>query len=117
MGYQTIKDSEGQAAFVVVPADEWEDILAGVEAKKAKDAVTAGEDEMLPQSVADALMDGENPVKVYRKHRKLSQEALAAVAGITQAAVSSIEAGKRDGSTDTIKALAKALGVTMEDLA
>ncbi len=50
--------------------------------------------------------------KALRKHARLSQTALARRAGLSQAAISQIEAGERDPSFSTCVAIAKALGVT-----
>lgn len=49
-----------------------------------------------------------------RKRRGLSQGELAALSGLTGAAVSRIEAGKRSPSLDSVVALSEALGASVE---
>ena len=72
--------------------------------------------ESFPIEVADRLVAGENPVKVYRNHRGLTQNELAAAVGIHKMYLSQIETGRRVGSTKTLAALASALNVTLDDL-
>ena len=56
-------------------------------------AIGNGSEELVPSDVADRLLNGENPVRVWRKHRGLSVSGLAAACGLTPAAVSQIESG------------------------
>ena len=62
------------------------------------------------------MLDGENRIAVWRDFRGLSAKALAEAAGITQAYLSQIETGKRDGTIGTMKKIAEALEVTIDDL-
>ena len=78
--------------------------------------LATGEEETVPAAVAHALLEGANPVKVWREHRALTQDALAAQAGISKAFLCQIETGKRVGAIKTLRALAAALGVTVDDL-
>ncbi|WP_207779353.1 helix-turn-helix domain-containing protein [Zavarzinia aquatilis] len=50
------------------------------------------------------------------EHRGLSARALADRAGLSQAYVSQIETGKREGSISAMKVLAGALNVGLDDL-
>ena len=79
-------------------------------------AIERGEEELIPSEVVDALIDGENPVKVWREFRGLTQQQLADAAGISKPYLSQIETGKRKGSTGILSALAKALKVTLEEV-
>ncbi|MDN5850680.1 MAG: helix-turn-helix transcriptional regulator, partial [Nitrococcus sp.] len=79
-------------------------------------ALKRGEEELIPAELGDALMQGENPIRVWRKHRGVSQAVLAAAAGITTAHVSQLEAGKRQPSVEVLRALARKLAVDMDDL-
>ena len=72
--------------------------------------------ESFPVDVADRLLAGENPIRVYRDHRGMKQGDLAAAAGIHPVYLSQIETGRRTGSTRTLAAIAGALGVTVDDL-
>ena len=57
-----------------------------------------------------------NPVKVWREYRGLTQDALAAQAGISKAYLCQIETGKREGAIKTLRAISAALQVTVDDL-
>ena len=71
---------------------------------------------MIPAEVVNAILDGENPIKVWREYRGLTQRQLADAEGISKPYLSQIETGKRKGSTDILSALAKALKVTLEEV-
>ncbi len=55
-------------------------------------------------------------VQRLRRERKLSQEQLSFVSGRTRAYISSVEAGRRNATLDTLEVLAKALEVAPQDL-
>lgn len=55
-------------------------------------------------------------VQRLRRERGLSQETLSFLAGRTRAYISSVEAGRRNATLDTVEILAKALGVEPEIL-
>jgi transcriptional regulator with XRE-family HTH domain len=78
--------------------------------------LTAGEEELIPAEYVYRMLDGESPVAVWREFRGLSAKALADAAGITQAYLSQIESGKRDGTVGTMKKIASALNVSIDDL-
>jgi transcriptional regulator with XRE-family HTH domain len=63
-----------------------------------------------------AILDGANPIRVWREHRGLSQQQLAETAGISKPYLSQLEAGKREASQRVIRRLAKALRVDLDDL-
>jgi DNA-binding XRE family transcriptional regulator len=73
-------------------------------------------EEFLPAEMVDALLDGANPIRVWREHRRLSQQQLAEVAGISKPYLSQLEAGKREASQRVIRRLAEALRVDLDDL-
>lgn len=79
-------------------------------------AIAAGTDAPLPESVWAAIEAGEAPVRAIRKHRGLTQAGLAAAAGVTQGYIADIEAAKKAGSPDTLKAIARALAVPLDAL-
>lgn len=51
----------------------------------AKRRLATGEDELIPATFADRLLDGENPVRVWREYRGLSIRELAGKVGMTAA--------------------------------
>ena len=76
-----------------------------------------GEEETILAAVVDRLLTGEQPVRVWREHRGLTQAQLAEAAGVTQSMVAMIERGDRRGTVDTLNVIARALKVELEDLA
>ncbi len=82
----------------------------------AKALLERGEEELIPSEVVYAIMDGQNPIKVWREYRRLTQQQLAAAAGISAAYLSQIETGKRNGATAVLTALAAALQVSLDDI-
>jgi len=108
---------------VVIPADDYRVLLEKAEMlddvaayDRAKSALEAGDDELVPAAVANAILDGENPVRVWRQHRKMSQAQLAEAASISQGYLAQIETGKREGTLGLYRSLADALGVDLDDL-
>ena len=51
--------------------------------------------EFFPAEVVDRLLAGENPIRVYRNYRRMTQKQLAEAAGINPVYLSQIETGKR----------------------
>jgi len=76
----------------------------------------SGEEEAIPEAFAIRLIDGENPIRVYRELRGMSARELADKTGISAAFLSEIENGKKEGGVSTLKKMAQALGVTIDDL-
>lgn len=72
---------------------------------------------LLPLDVADALANGENPIRVLRRFRSFSQIELAGMIGITQGYLSDLESGKRKGTLELHQKTARALGVPLDLLA
>ncbi len=72
----------------------------------------AGNDSKLPEDILDQLAAKKtSAVKILRKHRGMTQEELAAKAGISRPYLTEIETGRKDGSMRAVKALAKTLDV------
>lgn len=94
-----------------------EEDLADVQAALAvQERIDAGTEEFLPEVVAEQLIDGEPPLRVWREHRGLSQAALARAADASHVQIVDIEAGRRTGSVRTLRRLADALGIGLDDL-
>jgi transcriptional regulator with XRE-family HTH domain len=66
--------------------------------------------------VADALLAGRPPIRVWREHRRMTQEQLAQAAGVRRAYITQLESGTRRGSTKVLAGIARALGVNIDDL-
>ena len=109
--------------MIVIPLAEYHRLpecaedIADIEAyDRAKARLASGEDELIPSGMVDRMLDGENAVQVWREYRGITTKALAAAAGVSALYLSQIEAGKREGSIATMKKLAAALKVTVDDL-
>jgi hypothetical protein len=72
--------------------------------------------ETVPAAVVARLIEGENPITVWREHRGMTLRALADAAGLDPGYVSQLENRKRAGPVVTIKKLATALRLELDDL-
>jgi DNA-binding XRE family transcriptional regulator len=114
MGIQIIKTETGEE-LVVLPRREYDALLAQLGDEEAEDRMTlllaaeARAEEPLPAAVSQAVLAGDSLPKAVRKWRGLTQQAVAAAAGINQGYLSEIEAGAKAGAPDTLRAIAKAL--------
>jgi transcriptional regulator with XRE-family HTH domain len=63
------------------------------------------------------MLNGESPIRVYREYQGFTEDQLGAQARISKPFFSQIENGNRTPSLDTLKRLAEALRVDMDDLA
>jgi len=116
---QIIRDGSGNPAFAVLPMAEYERLIEAADEAaglRAFDAYEAGRPETFPDDLAQRLVRGESPVRVFREYRRLTQRQLGELAGVNQAYISQIEAGGRSGSVEALKRIALALGVELDDL-
>ncbi len=116
-------ERDGKPEWAILPYEQYLNLLEQAEMledvreyDRVKAAVEKGEEEALPAEVAYALIDGENPLKVWREYRRMTQAQVAKVAGVSVPYLSQIEAGKREPSLRVLAAAAHALGVTLDDL-
>ena len=113
-------ERDGKREFAVIPIELYERLSAALEdaddAALADAARAADDGFRIPAAVVNALLEGEQPVKVWREQRCLTQDALAAKAGISKAYVCQIETRKRVGALKTLRAIADALAVSVNEL-
>ena len=109
--------------MIVLSKSDYEALLEKVELSEDVAAVdayhrklAAGEEEAIPEEFANRLIDGENPIRVYRELRGLSAKELAEKTRISAAFLSEIETGKKEGGVSTLKKIAQVLRVTIDDL-
>ena len=69
-------------------------------------------DALLPAEVSAYLMAGDRLLRALRRWRKMTQGELAKRAGLAQGYVSDLESGKREGTSETLASLARALDVS-----
>jgi len=118
-----IIERNGKPEYAVIPYADYQHLVSVAELvedmrdyDKVKAQLAQGEEEFMPAEMAHRLADGESPIRVWREHRGLTVSALAEQAAISQAYLSQIEAGKREGTIGVFHALAAALKVTIDDL-
>ena len=105
------------AKMIVLTEQEYRDL-----AEDACDAAIAAQAlaENAPTMPADLLrasLDGTlHPLAAWRRAASLTQAQLAEKAGLRPASISDIEGGKIDPRLSTLKALAEALGLGVEDI-
>lgn len=105
--------------LVLVPEPDFERLREAAEDLadvRAYDAAKAKTQEHVPATVVDRILAGESPVKVWREHRGRTQQQLADAAGLSKPYISQIESGAREPTVATVKALAAALSVDIDDL-
>lgn len=62
------------------------------------------------------ILENENPVKVWREKRGLSQRELAEKATVSASYLAEIETGKKPGSAEALRRLSRVLAIGMEFL-
>ena len=120
MGVQGIKNND-QPQYAVVPYEDYIELVEKAELLQdiqdydsAKAALEHVEEELVPAEVLYAIMDGGNPIKVWREYRGMTQQQLAEQVGISVPYLSQLETEKRKGSLEVIAAIAKALHVSLD---
>jgi DNA-binding XRE family transcriptional regulator len=118
----TFKTPSGEE-MVILPAAEYARLIEAVEMAEDVAAfdefakrLASGEEELIPSEMVNRILDGENPIRVWREHRGLTVKDLAEAAGIAAPYLSQVETGKREGSVETLKKIADALKLTIDDL-
>ena len=95
---------------------EESEMLQDVQAyDEARRSLAAGE-ELVPAEVTYAILDGTHPIRAWHEHRGLTQHRVADAAGISVPYLSQIESGQRQGSTEVLAAVARALGLALDDI-
>jgi DNA-binding XRE family transcriptional regulator len=121
MSVQVIKKN-GKPEWAVVPYEDYQRLLEEAEIlqdirdyDEAKLSIAKGE-ELIPSEVTYAILDGQNPIRVWREYRGMTQQEVAEKAGISKPYLSQLESGQRKGTTEVLGAVAKALNVSLDDL-
>jgi len=110
---------ENGQTFVTMPLAEYEALEDALDIQMADaimDRVRSGDSELWPGDVVRRLVDGENPLRVIREWRDLTQSDLALKAGVTQGFLSGLEKGEKEPRIATLRAIARALDVAVDDL-
>ncbi len=123
MTVQIIRSKNGAPEWAVLPYEDYLRIVEKAEMledirefDRVKRAIADGDEELIPAEVVYALLDGANPIRVWREHRGLSQSEVAKQAGISKAYLSQLENNRRTGSAQVLAAIARVLKVNVDDL-
>jgi DNA-binding XRE family transcriptional regulator len=113
---------DGQPEWAVLSYEHYQQLINEIEMLEdirdydsVKQQLDEGQ-ELVPSELTYAILDGQHPVRVWREHRRLTQEQLARAAGISKSYLSQIESGKRKGTTKVLVALGDALGLELDDI-
>lgn len=114
---------DGKPEYAVIPYHEYRRLIEDAEMlanvkdfDAAQKALATDGEELIPAGVVDRLLDGDNPVRVWREYRGISAADLAKGCGVTAAAISQIESGKRASSVAVLKKIARQLKVDLDSL-
>ncbi|HEX4617853.1 MAG TPA: helix-turn-helix domain-containing protein [Stellaceae bacterium] len=116
---ETVTLTRAEYEALIERLEDAED-LAAVAAADARETTLGKEkarENYLPIELVRRLAAGEHPVRVWRVHRSLGRDALAAAAGIAPSYLSEIETRRKPGSFSALAKLAAALQVSLDDLA
>lgn len=97
----------GEAEFAVVPIALWNSLVAKVEQTRNADRMQP--DPSLPAEVGENIVNGDHPVKAWRRHRRMTTVQLAAAISVSTSFVTLIETGRRNPSLRVLDRLAAAL--------
>jgi DNA-binding XRE family transcriptional regulator len=102
--------------FILVPEADYKTLLTREDADDiaAYEAAKQRDERTYPSEIVERMIEGDNPLKVMREWRGLTQQQLADKSGVERAMIGRIETGKGKGSVSGIKAMAEALDVDME---
>lgn len=109
--------------MISIPLEEYRSLqaaaadLADLRAyDRALAQLAMGDEELLPAEFVKRIVSGESPLRVWREFRGLTQTALAEISHVNRIQIADIEAGRKRGSIETVKKLAGALNIALDDL-
>jgi Predicted transcriptional regulator len=114
-----IIEKNGKPEWAIIPYAEYQKLLETLETLddvRAFDEAMNSQEELLPAKMVRRIVEGGNPIRIWREHRDMSQAELARAAGITPPYLSQLESGARKGSTRALRSLARALQTDIDDI-
>ena len=116
-----IIEKNGQPEWAVIPYEEYQRLVAEAEMlqdirdyDEVKLALANENEELIPSEVTYALLNEENPIRVWREYRGLTQQQVADEARISKPYLSQLESGQRKGTAEVLAAVARALNVSLD---
>jgi ribosome-binding protein aMBF1 (putative translation factor) len=115
-GEMAILPRKEYEALVAKAAEADEDVgTARLVARARREIADGGP--LIPFDVVNRIADGENPIRVIRDWRDMTQLYLAHRTNIGQGYISDLENGRRKGTAAALKEIARALDVPLDLLA
>jgi DNA-binding XRE family transcriptional regulator len=109
--------------IVILSRDEYDRLIAAGEdatdartAHRVIDDVASGAETVLSESELEEFLEAKTPLAFWRKRRGMTQASLAKATGLAQGFLSEIESGQKPGTPATLKKIAEALGIKIDDL-
>jgi DNA-binding XRE family transcriptional regulator len=109
--------------IVILSRDEYDRLIAAGEdatdartARRVIDDVASGAETVLSESELEEFLEAKTPLAFWRKRRRMTQASLAKATGLAQGFLSEIESGQKPGTPATLKKIAEALGIKIDDL-
>ncbi|MCF6179974.1 MAG: helix-turn-helix domain-containing protein [Geopsychrobacter sp.] len=101
-------EENGAPVFAVIPIKKYQDLVNHYVPKES--------DITIPHAVVKANVKGDSMVKAWREYLGLTQEELAARAGMTQPAIAKLEKSDANLRRKTLEKLAVAMDLVLEQL-
>ena len=118
-----IIEKNGKPEWAVIPFNEYQKLYeAHEDAEDIRDieenlkAIQEGKEMTVPGEVTFAILEGTNPIRAWRKYKKIKMNELAKKVKISSAYLSQIENNKRNPTIETLKEIARALNLEIEML-
>jgi hypothetical protein len=112
-GEVAILPREEYEALVTKAAEADEDAGTARLAARARGEIASGAP-LLPKHVVDRLTNGENPVRVLREWRDVTQLYLSFKTNLSQGYISDVETGRRKGTAAALRLIADTLKVPLD---
>ncbi len=115
-----IIQNKGKPEYVILPYKEYKQILEELEMFEDTESYRAAKErneESYPiELVKSIIIEDENPIKVFREYRKMTQKQLGEKVKVKASYISELESGKKNGSIAVMKKIAEVLKVDLDSL-
>jgi len=119
MSIQVIK-KDGKPEWAILPYSDYIELLSDHEDHKKiktfKEKLSRRQEDLVPKDIVNQIISGKNPIKAYREFRKLSLSELANKTNLSISYLSQLEHNDRKGSANSLKNIASALMIGIDDL-
>ena len=104
---------QNQATHVVLPIGEYEALTERLERAQADMSLPriGPREQPIPVEVAQRIIDGDPPVKVWREYRELSVEQLASASKLSIGHLEAVESKRRVENAEVVQSIAEALEI------